>query len=262
VLHPVGTGSRPTYYLLDGVDSPAAESNWVRKTDIRRFFADKDVNVVLPVGGGGSYYTDWQQRDPRLGLEHWETFLTAELPPLVDRTFHGDGSNVIGGLSMGGTAAAILAFRHRDLYRGVAVFSGCPDTVTPDAQWVVWASVLRQGGDPNNMWGPPDTADWVSHDPLTHAEEYRGMAVYLAVGGGVPGPRDSAVPGYPGVLALSVPLEEAAQFCTDLFRVRLATLGIPATYVFHGVGTHSWPYWQDDLHESWPVLAAALDRSR
>ncbi|MFE3000299.1 alpha/beta hydrolase-fold protein [Nocardia sp. NPDC059246] len=60
VLHPADDEPRPTYYLLDGVDSGAAETNWTQKTDIVSFFADKRVNVVLPVGGKGTFYSDWQ----------------------------------------------------------------------------------------------------------------------------------------------------------------------------------------------------------
>ena len=55
--------SRPTLYMLDGVsagkESDYKESTWTQKTDIVNFFADKQVNVVLPVGGSSSYYTDW-----------------------------------------------------------------------------------------------------------------------------------------------------------------------------------------------------------
>ncbi|NUS43227.1 MAG: esterase family protein, partial [Mycobacteriaceae bacterium] len=262
LLHPRGKSKRPrpTYYLLDGVESPESQSNWTRYTDAVPFFADKDVNVVMPAGGRGSYYTDWRRPDPALGTMAWETFLTAELPPLVDRELHGNGSNVIGGLSMGGTASAILAVRHPELYRGIAVFSGCPDAVTPDARFVIRQSVARQGGDPDNMWGPDADPAWLDHDPLISAVALRGKAIYLAVGSGVPGPQDLRAEGYPRYLGLAMPLESAARVCTEMFQVRLRSLGIPATYSFHSTGTHAWPYWQDDLHESWPMLAAALQR--
>ena len=53
VLHPASSaGSRPSFYLLDGVsagsESGYSESTWTQKTDIEAFFADKNVNVVLP----------------------------------------------------------------------------------------------------------------------------------------------------------------------------------------------------------------------
>jgi S-formylglutathione hydrolase FrmB len=42
------------------------------------------------------------------------------------------------------------------------------------------------------------------------------------------------------------------------FTDRLRTAGIPVTVDYYGAGTHSWPYWQRALHQSWPVLASAL----
>ena len=39
---------------------------------------------------------------------------------------------------------------------------------------------------------------------------------------------------------------------------RYNELGIPATFNFKPNGTHSWGYWQDDLHDSWPRMAHAL----
>ena len=70
VLHPASGGSRPTLYMLDGVgageESNFAESTWTFKTDLVDFMSDKDVNVVLPVGGTGSYYTDWLNPDTKL----------------------------------------------------------------------------------------------------------------------------------------------------------------------------------------------------
>ena len=41
-------------------------------------------------------------------------------------------------------------------------------------------------------------------------------------------------------------------------RRRLAQLGIPAKVNLRSGGTHSWGYWQDDLHDSWPMLAEAV----
>lgn len=72
---------RPTLYLLGGLgEQDPANSIWNIKTPVGAFFADKDVNVVLPIAGNGSMYTDWQRDDPKLGRYRWETFLTKELP--------------------------------------------------------------------------------------------------------------------------------------------------------------------------------------
>ncbi|MGY2062388.1 alpha/beta hydrolase, partial [Nocardia gipuzkoensis] len=127
VLHPRGGGPRPTYYLLDGLDPGERQSTWTNATDAENFFAGKNVNVVLPLGGQAGYYTDWREDDPRFGRYRWETFLTGELPPIIDAAFAGNGVNAIGGLSMGGIAAFVLPVRNPQLYRAVAGYSACPD---------------------------------------------------------------------------------------------------------------------------------------
>ncbi|MFZ2178669.1 MAG: alpha/beta hydrolase-fold protein, partial [Rhodococcus sp. (in: high G+C Gram-positive bacteria)] len=91
---------RPTLYLLNGAGGGEDSATWQARTDVVSFFADKNVNVVTPVGGAFSYYTDWKQRDPVLGLQKWTTFLTRELPPIVDATLGTTGMNAIVGLSM------------------------------------------------------------------------------------------------------------------------------------------------------------------
>lgn len=263
VLHPEGTSERPSLYLLDGVsagsESDYTESTWTQKTDVVDFFADKDVNVVLPVGGTASFYTDWDRDDPVLGANRWETFLTKELPPIVDARFRGNGSNAIAGLSMGAQGAMTLVTRNPDLYRGVAALSGCMDTGRVESQAAVRGTVASKGGDADNMWGPAGDPAWPAHDPTLNAESLRGKEIFVSVGDGRAGPYELGVPDVLEKVAVGGPLEVASNSCTQLFRQRLDQLGIPATYLFRPFGTHSWPYWQDDLRSAWPTLARALD---
>ncbi|MFC9892725.1 alpha/beta hydrolase [Nocardia sp. NPDC127579] len=257
VLHPAGGGARPSYYLLDGLDPGVGQSTWTNATDAEAFFAGKRVNVVLPVGGQASYYTDWQADDPRLGRNRWETFLTAELPPIIDAAFDGNGVNGIGGLSMGGNAAFILAARHPELYQAVAGYSACPDTGM--AAGAIMFSVANRGGDPVNMWGPPGSPEWAAHDPALMAERLRGKTIYLSTGSGIPGKHELEIkPQLPENLVLGGPIETGVNACVVSFENRLRGLGIPAQIDHSLTGTHSWSYWQDTLHASWPALAAGL----
>ena len=57
------------------------------------FLADKNVNVVTPLEGKWSYYTDWVNPDPVLGNNKWRTFLTEELPPMIDAGLGTTGKN-------------------------------------------------------------------------------------------------------------------------------------------------------------------------
>lgn len=254
---------RPTLYLLDGVgggqESGGQESDWTTETDAVDFFADKPVNVVLPVGGAGSYYTDWQRTDPVLGVNRWETFLTEELPPLIDTQFAGNGVNTVAGLSMGGAAALNLITRRPDLYTGVASYSGCADTTSPEARFMVRRSVGYMNGDADNMWGLDDDPEWVAHDPIRNAEALRGKVVYASVGNGQLGPHDRLDdPALPLIVALGGSIEAAALHCTLGFERRLGELGIPATFDYRPSGTHTWSYWQDALRSSWPSLSRAM----
>ncbi|WP_124707134.1 alpha/beta hydrolase [Gordonia insulae] len=252
---------RPTLYLLDGIDGGVytnyTESGWTYQTDIVAFMADKDANIVLPIGGTGSYYTDWISRDPVLGLNKWETFLTEELPPLIDSRFHGNGVNAIGGLSMGALGAMSLAVRNPDLYTGVAAFSGCLDQGTAELRQATAATVATRGGNPDNMWGPLNNSDWAAHDPATHVSVLKGKPLYVAVGNGLP---DPAL----GLAGIASPvggiLEGVVLQCTHGFKAQADRAGVDVTYDFRA-GLHSWGYWNQDLHRAWPTLARALHLS-
>ncbi|ASF08122.1 alpha/beta hydrolase [Nocardia brasiliensis] len=264
VLHPVaGTAPHPTLYLLDGdgATDQEAQSTWTRKSDIVQFFADKTVNVVMSVGGPGSFYTDWLRDDPKLGHNRWETFLTQELPPLLDRLLDGNGRNAIAGESMGAQAAATLAFRHPALYRAMAAYSGCLISDKLD-QATVRSAVTIKGGDPDNMWGTRSDPEWAAHDPSKHIEELRGKQIYLSTASGVPGRADftyDPTADYPEDTFNSIVLESLAHDCTTEFDADLRAHGVPATVRYTDFGTHSWPYWQAALHDSWPILAQGLD---
>ncbi|MCM6772936.1 esterase family protein [Nocardia sp. CDC159] len=257
VLHPPGGGARPTYYLLDGLDPGTGQSTWTNATDAENFFAGKNVNVVLPLGGQASYYTDWQRDDPRFGRYRWETFLTRELPPIIDAAFAGNGVNAIGGLSMGGIAAFVLAARHPGRYRAVAGYSACPDLGL--AQGAMLFSIANRGGDPANMWGPPGSPAWAEHDPALLADRLRGKTIYLSTGTGIPGPHEAEIkPQLPENIFFGGPIEAGVDACVTAFEQRLRGMDIPARVDHSPVGTHSWSYWQDTLHGSWSSLAPAL----
>ncbi|WP_412015304.1 alpha/beta hydrolase [Nocardia sp. KC 131] len=261
VLLPVDRSRlRPALYLLDGRGAPENASSWTEHGHAVDFFADKNVNVVLTTGGPANLYTDWQKRDPVLGTNKWETFLTRELPPLIDAQFEGNGRNGIEGVSMGGEAAMMLTMRNPGLYRAVAAHSGCYTLASGAGQAQARAIVKTYGGDPDNMFGRPDDPDWLAHDVMTHAAALRGTAIYLSSGSGIPGEHD--VPGQvdlPDAITVGGPLEAGGYACAVALADRLTRLEIPATVNLRPTGTHSWPYWADELARSWPTIAHALD---
>ncbi|WP_258080670.1 alpha/beta hydrolase [Nocardia nova] len=258
---------RPVLYLLLGAGGGIDGATWATRTDAWDFLADKDVNVVTPIGGMFSYYADWERDDPRLGRNKWRTFLTEELPPLLDKFLNANGRNGIAGYSMSATTTLALAATTPGLYSAVGSYSGCAQTSDPVGREFVRLTVEEWGlSNVENMWGPPGDPNWVRNDPYVQAEGLRGKAIYIANGTGLPGPYDNyggkySLPGawgFSNQIVLGGIIEAGTDYCAHNMQSRLNSLGIPATYNFRPTGTHSWGYWQDDLKQSWPVLAAGL----
>ncbi|SNY87063.1 S-formylglutathione hydrolase FrmB [Nocardia amikacinitolerans] len=256
----------PNLYMLNGLDAGEGTASWKAATHALDWLADKQVNVIQPIGGRGSYYTDWRQRDPVLGLNKWKTFFTEELPPLLDETLHSTGLNALAGLSTSGTSVLQLAEAKPGLWKSVAAYSGCAQIADPiGQQFVKLATETWGGGNTDNMYGPADSPLWAENDPVVNAEKLRGTLLYVSSGSGIPVLEDvqyylSTAPGPMGAvnLSLGVIIEAAVNGCTANLKNRLDSLGIPATFEFTPVGTHYWPYWEEALHDSWPLLAEGM----
>ncbi len=263
------TTRRPTVYLLNGSQGGPGESGWDAQTDALSFLHDKDVNVVNPIGGSSSYYTDWIRDDPVLGRNKWQTFLNDELPPVIEGFLGADANRSLAGVSMSGTSVLNLAIAKPGFWKSVASYSGCAQTSDPIGHEFVRITVENWGGGRSveNMWGPAGGPLWRANDPLVNADRLRGTAVYLSAGTGIPGaPHDTPadrrvaegrIP-LPVQIAFGGPIEAAIHYCTANLTQRLHELSIPVTVVDRPVGTHSWGYWEDDLHQSWPFLAASI----
>ncbi|MBD0863121.1 esterase family protein [Gordonia sp. zg691] len=265
VLSPAGSSTpRSTVYMLDGAGNEGDVSDWITKGRAGAFFAGKNVNVVLPAGGKGTFYTDWQKKDAALGKPMWETFLTRELPPLINSRFDGNGKNAVIGLSMGGQAAFALAIRHPEMYTGVASLSGCPPVSGPLNEAYVRTTVGRDGGDATNMWGPFGSAGWRAHDPSLHLDKLRGKNLFISAGSGAVGPLDLQRRIEPEegprevVTASSSALELGAYRCSLEFAITMRAARVPYTDGFRLIGTHTWAYWERDLEVLWPVLERGL----
>ena len=258
VLLPADTSApRPTLYMLEGVGGGEDQSGWMYMTDAPKFFADKNVNVVMTNGGVASLYTDWDSPDKNLGVHKWETFITEELPPLVDARLKTNGVNAIAGNSMGAQGAMMLAHRRPDLYRGIAVFSGCYSTTDDVGRLSTQFTVSSRGGDIRNVWGSPGGSGWEAHDSVRHAEALRGKPIYMSVATGLAGRYEG-----PGTdlerIVVGGAIEAVANRCTKRLDQKLQDLGIPATVDYEARGVHAWAYWKDQLPKAWPTLERAL----
>lgn len=258
---------RPVLYLLLGAGGGSDGSTWATKTDAMQFLSDKNVHAVTPIGGMFSYYADWQKDDPRLGRQKWKTFLTSELPPLINAYLGTSGRNAVAGFSMSGTTTLALAATTGDLFSSVAAYSGCAQTSDPVGREFIRLTVEEWGwAEMDNMWGPADDPQWRANDPYVQAEGLRGKSIYISSGNGLPGVYDVyggkySLPGawgFSNQIVLGGVIEAATNYCSQNMKARLDSLGIPARYNFRPEGTHTWGYWEDALKDSWPTLAAPL----
>ncbi|NNG98364.1 alpha/beta hydrolase [Gordonia araii] len=257
---------RPVLYLLNGAGGGEDSATWAARTSYTKYFKNKNVYVVTPVGGAFSYYTDWVRRDPAIGKPMWQTFLTKELPPLIDGHFKTTRRNAIAGISMAGTSVFNLAIAKPRLYRSVAAFSGCARTSDPLGQQYIKLVIDRGQGNIANMWGPLGGRGWIANDPYIQAPRLRGTKIYMTTGTGAPGKHENlqnkGIAGDPGTLAnqtiVGGLIESAVNVCTQEMAQRLRSLRIPFKLTTRPGGTHSWGYWEDDLHSTWPSLARDL----
>ncbi len=253
-----GAGSKPVLYLLNGRAGGVDGDSWLQQTNYRQFFAGKDVTVVSPLGGPYSWYADWQQPDPKLGVNKWETYLLRELPSAIAGPLKTNGRNAVAGLSLSGGPALDLAGRGGGLYRAAASFSGCPAISAPPATAGVIATTALGGGNALNMFGPPGSPAWFDHDPSRNPGRLAGKAIYLGAAVGIPGAPDAAPLGAPTLLAGPAQVEMATKWCTDQLSAALNGARIPHTYRVFPQGAHTWALFENELRDGWRVLGPAL----
>lgn len=136
VISPAGKQVSSTLYLLHGYSGNY--SNWVNNAPQLKQLVDQyGYVVVCPDGGFDSWY--WDTEDSNY---QYETFITEELLPFIEKTYEvkGDRTNrAITGLSMGGHGALYLAFRHQDLFAFAGSTSGGVDIRPFPDNWNVKA---------------------------------------------------------------------------------------------------------------------------
>ncbi|MBN9645267.1 alpha/beta hydrolase-fold protein [Corynebacterium mendelii] len=248
----------PSVWMLDGMRATDEESGWTLHTNIEQFYADKNVNVVLPVGGTASFYTDWNEPDN--GRHYmWESFLLNELPAVLANGYRANGQRAIEGLSMGGTAAINLAEHRPDMFNFVGSFSGYLDTTSSGMFMAIDRALNEEHFHAAKMWGPEGTQRWIDNDPKLGIEALNGKTVYVSAGNG----RDDY--GQDGSVA-EAPANEAgkgleiiARMTSETFAKRAEKVpGVNLVTKFRPSGVHAWPYWQFEMAQAWPYVADSL----
>jgi len=249
----------PSLLLLDGLRARDDASGWTLETKISQFFDAKNAIIVLPVGGESSFYTDWVS-DANGSAYQWETFLMQELPPLLARDWRVDDRHGVAGLSMGGTAAMMLAQRYPEHFRFAASYSGFLDTTSFGMPEAIKVAMQDAGGyRAEDMWGPLGSSRWQEQDPKLHTDKMEGQSLYVSAGSGNTGPWDqpSGLPDIPTNFP-GYGLELLSRMTTQTFVNKARSAGIEVTANFRPSGTHTWPYWQFEMTQAWPQFAAAV----
>jgi S-formylglutathione hydrolase FrmB len=241
----------PTLWLLHGCCGDY--TSWTARTDVATTDSLRKTLVVMPEGGWNGWYSDWWNGG-KGGDPAWETFHTKELRQLLERDWGAGSDRVVAGLSMGGQGALLYAARHPGMFRAAASFSGSVHPLYDEAaSQRILGYFAGQGDDPLRVWGDPvaQRAVWEAHDPYYLARHLKRLPVYLSCGDGTTGPLDK-----PGT---------TSDIETDFARQNVALADAldqagarRVTTHFYGPGTHSWPYWQRELHHALPMLLGAL----
>ncbi|MFF1685068.1 MULTISPECIES: alpha/beta hydrolase [unclassified Streptomyces] len=241
----------PTLWLLHGCCGDY--TSWTSRTDVARVDSLRDVLVVMPEAGWNGWYSDWWN-DGQGGDPAWETFHTQELRRLLERDWGAGPRRVVAGLSMGGQGALMYAARHPGMFKATAAYSGSVHPLLNDESVDrIMGFFAGQGGDPRRVWGDPVAQRdiWAAHDPYYLAERLKTIPVYLSCGDGTAGPLDP--PGATNALEADFDRQNhALAAALDKAGARHVTTD------FYGPGTHSWPYWERELHASLPMLLGAL----
>ncbi|MFE0946298.1 alpha/beta hydrolase [Streptomyces mutabilis] len=241
----------PTLWLLHGCCGDY--TSWTAKTDVARTEALRDVLVVMPEAGWNGWYSDWWNHG-RGGDPAWETFHTKELRHLLERDWGAGRDRVVAGLSMGGQGSLLYAARHPGMFKAAASYSGSAHPLLNDESVArIMGFFAGQNNDPLRVWGDPiaQRRIWESHDPFHLAKRLRSLPVYLSCGDGTTGPLDA--PGSTSALEADFERQNLA-LAEELRRVGARHL----TTHFYGAGTHTWEYWERELHASLPMLLGAL----
>ncbi|MCW2558930.1 MAG: hypothetical protein JWP55_2894 [Mycobacterium sp.] len=253
----------PTFYLLPGIDggdnldpggnfAPGSKS-WFGFTDLQGFFGNKNVNVVSPLGGAFSWYTNWVND----GSKQYQTYMTQELPPLINAQYKTNGRNAVAGLSSTGGTAVDYAIQAPGLYRAVGSYSGF---LTPSSGAQNVALTLTSGGaNADDMWGPQGGPLWVAHDPTVNVAKLKGTAVFVTASAGGQGDVDKLPPGTNNFTGGFI--EGIVNDSTKQFADAAPAAGVPIKYVVRPQGSHSWGLFDSEMQESWnatigPALGA------
>lgn len=220
----VTAGPTPVLYLLHGLSDD--DTIWLRRTSIERYVAPLGLAVVMPQVHR-SFYTD-----EVYGNRYW-TFLSEELPELVDSFFHLSrlrADTFVAGLSMGGYGALKWALRRPERFAAAASLSGALDVAGLQRQGEWRRDLMHQVFGPDPIAGTDNDL----FDLVARVDPAAAPALYVACG-----------------------TDDALLDSNERFIGAVTDAGLPFEQNF-SKGQHEWGYWDARIQDvlSWLPLPA------
>ncbi|MCA2241423.1 esterase family protein [Mycobacterium sp. WUMAC-067] len=252
-------GGAHAVYLLDGLRAQDDYNGWDINTPAFEEFYQSGLSVIMPVGGQSSFYSNWYQPSSGNGQNYtykWETFLTQEMPLWMQANKQiSPAGNAAVGLSMSGGSALILAAYYPQQFPYAAALSGF---LNPSEGW--WPTLIglamndAGGYNANSMWGPSTDPAWKRNDPMVQIPRLvaNNTRIWIYCGNGAPS--DLGGDNMPAKFLEGLTLRTNEQFQNNY----AAAGGRNGVFNFPANGTHSWPYWNQQLMAMKPDMQQVL----
>lgn len=254
---PANTAPRPTFYLMMGADG-ARDNDWAKATDYEEFFLGKNVNVVSPHGSKSSMQADWYYSDPNLGVNRWATYMTYELPHIMDTAFYGSGRDAIAGISMSGGPALNLAAHSPERFVAAGSYSGCPSTLGIGGFMFTSGALDWYDGSSAAMWGLPGNEAWAANSPALNVDKLRDTAVFVSAATGIAGAIDGRQEAGSSGLQPPNSAELGSFICSAYFVDQANRAGVDVDWDPLNEGSHSWGLFEHELRTSWRTIGPAI----
>ncbi|GAB86356.1 alpha/beta hydrolase family protein [Gordonia rubripertincta] len=244
-------GNYKTVILLDGMRAQYDYNGWEINTNVQEM-VKSGVNVVEPIGGPASFYTDWDAPSNFNGQKYryrWNCAITKSLVGALDKRGFRVGPSkryAIMGLSMGGNAALVIGAQNRQHFDRAGSLSGYNFLSAPGMRTALRLAMFDVDPKPWNidaMWGPPWSIRWFQNDPFWNIGNMRGMKIFVGSGNGLFG-KYNALPNVFDDLFKGSTLELLAFTQSKAFEAAAFVQGVPLM-TYYANGTHAWGYWQD-----------------
>lgn len=239
---PAARGGHSALLLLDGASARDDVNRWITRGLAPYTMNNTDIAVIAPIGGGASWYVDWQYRNcslthPNANPQMWETFITKELRAWGTRQGIHPSLYSVAGFSMGGGSALILAGRHHDMFKQALSYSGATTLVIPGVQPVL---NLTEDLGPCILgpFGGILNPTRYQLDPTLNVEKLRGIDVYASAANGIP--RKNATPQQFWHDAKAGMWETGALILLKFFDDAAQRKNVPVTVNYLGRGSHQY----------------------